>query len=206
MIDHLQGELIARAPDHLVVRSQGLGFRVEIPTGTFASVLLGELVTLPTVLLLRQDAIALFGFSTATEREFFHLLTGITGIGPKIALGILGHSPPAALAEAILNEDITGLTQVKGIGKKGARRIVVELSEKIRKMRSEGTVVSSASNTDLPLFEAQALEEAREVLLSLGCREEEAELALREAQDGVDLSTAEAAEQLIMKALKLLGS
>jgi hypothetical protein len=121
MIDHLRGDLIRKDGGAIVVRTGGIGFRLEVPGGAYAEVPLGEPVEVPTTLVFRQDGFALFGFSNATEREFFGLLTTITGIGPKSALGILSHSTPAQLADAIIREDISALVQVKGIGKKGGQ-------------------------------------------------------------------------------------
>lgn len=203
MIDHLRGDLIRKDEESIVVRTGGLGFRVEVPTGAFAQVPLGEPIEVPTVLQFRQDGLALFGFSNATEREFFGLLTGITGIGPKSALGILSHSTPAELADYIIGEDISALVKVKGIGKKGARRIIVELAEKIRALKPASG--AAGAEGDLGLFDAAAQAEALEVLLSLGCSREEAEGALEMVADRVALDDDDAADLLVMHALKALG-
>lgn len=201
MIDHLCGDLIRKEAAYVVVRAGGVGFRVEVPSGAYAGVGVGEVVTIPTWLSLRQDGVSLFGFTSATEREFFSLLTTISGIGPKSALGILSHATPAQLAEAILREDVSMLTQVKGIGKKGARRIIVELAEKIKALKPE--TVRPAG--DEGLFDAAALDEAREVLLSLGCSEDEADSALDQVKESVELEQEDAAERLVMEALKVMG-
>jgi Holliday junction DNA helicase RuvA len=202
MIEHLCGDLVKKEPESVVVRVAGIGFRAEIPTGSFASAQVGESVTVLTALVFRQDGFSLFGFQSATERQFFHLLTGITGIGPKSALGILSHSSPGQLADAILREDISTLTKVKGIGKKGARRIILELNEKIKALKP-----GSSGDDQLELSPmSAALEEAREVLLSLGCTEEEAAAAVEAAQEKVDLKAEGASERLVMEALQALGA
>lgn len=201
MIDHLCGDLVRKESNYVVVRTGGIGFRIEVPTGAFAGMGVGEIVTVPTLLVFRQDGFALFGFSNATEREFFGMLTTISGIGPKSALGILSHATPAQLAEAILREDVSMLTQVKGIGKKGAKRIIVELAEKIKALKPEGAKLADEES----LFDNAALEEAREVLLSLGCSEEEAEEALEQVKNSLDLELEDSAERLVMQALKVMG-
>lgn len=203
MIDHLCGELVRREGEAIVVRVAGIGFRLDTPQGAYAQHALGDMIEVPTTLVFRQDGLALFGFSNATEREFFGLLTGITGIGPKSALGILGHSTPSQLADAIIREDISALVQVKGIGKKGAKRIIVELAEKIRALKPAG--VKDADSPELGLFGASAQAEALEVLLSLGCSRDEAEQALQSVADRVILEDEEAADLLVMHALKALG-
>ncbi len=201
MIDHLCGDLIRKEADYVVVRAGGVGFRVEVPSGAYAGVGVGEVVTIPTSLSLRQDGVNLYGFANQTEREFFSMLTTISGIGPKSALGILSHATPAQLAEAILREDVSMLTKVKGIGKKGAKRIIVELAEKIKALKPESVKKAPAET----LLGGAALEEAREVLLSLGCSEEEADTAVEQVKSSVDLDRDDAAERLVMEALKVMG-
>jgi Holliday junction DNA helicase RuvA len=202
MIDHLRGDLVRKDGGAIVVRTGGIGFRLEVPGGAYAEVPLGDPVEVPTTLVFRQDGFALFGFSNATEREFFGLLTTITGIGPKSALGILSHSTPSQLADAIIREDISALVQVKGIGKKGAKRIIVELAEKIRALKPAS---GGDASSDLGLFGSAVRAEALEVLLSLGCSREEAEDALEAVADRVVLEEDDAADLLVMHALKALG-
>lgn len=203
MIDHLCGNLVRKDNESVVVRAGGVGFRVETPQGAFARYSVGDPVTILTNLVFRQEGgFALYGFEAATDRQFFSMLVGISGIGPKSALGILSHSSPAQLADAIVREDISTLTKVKGIGKKSAQRIILELAEKIKALRPEP---STGAQLELSPG-AAALEEAFEVLVSLGCTEEEAERALESAKERVDLEDESAAERLVMEALQALGS
>lgn len=201
MIEHLCGDLIRREEGSVVVRVGGIGFQLEVPSGSFHANQVGDSVTVLTTLVFRQEAVALYGFQTATERQFFNLLTGISGIGPKSALGILSHASPAQLAEAIVQEDISGLTKVKGIGKKGARRIILELGEKIKALKPEA---GRARQMELSAG-AAAIEEATEVLLSLGCTEEEAQSAVAAVAQGISLEADDASERLVMQALQVLG-
>ncbi len=206
MIDHIRGDLIRKDGEAIVVRTGGVGFRLEVPAGAYLGVALGEPVEVPTSLIVRQDGMSLYGFNNATEREFFGLLTGISGIGPKSALGILGHAAPALLADYILREDISALVKVKGIGKKGAQRIIIELKEKLKALKT--TVAGSgdaSAGSDLGLFGSAAQAEALEVLVSLGCSREEAEAALSAVADRVVMDEDDAADLLVMHALKALG-
>lgn len=201
MIEHLCGVLIRREENFIVLRVGGIGFQLEVPTGSFLTVQIGDDVTVLTTLVFKQDAVSLYGFQSGTERQFFNLLTGITGIGPKSALGILSHAKPAALADAIVREDISTLTKVKGIGKKGARRIILELGEKIKALKPEA---GKQGQMELSATTA-AVEEARDVLLSLGCTQEEAESAIESVQNDLDLEADDASERLVMEALQALG-
>ena len=202
MIEHLCGDLIRKEQNSVVIRVAGIGFQLEVPTGSFQAKTVGDSVTALTYLSFRQDGVSLFGFESATERQFFTMLTSINGIGPKSALGILSHASPAQLADAIVREDITTLTKVKGIGKKGARRIILELNEKIKALRPEA---GKSDQLELPAANAAVLE-ARDVLLSLGCTEEEAQAAVEQAQSEIDLQDPDASERLVMAALQALGS
>jgi Holliday junction DNA helicase RuvA len=203
MIDHIRGELVRNEGNAIVVRVAGIGFRLETPLSAYLEKSVGDLVEVPTTLVVREDSMSLYGFTNATEREFFALLTSISGIGPKSALGILSHSTPAQLADAIIREDISALVKVKGIGKKGAQRIIVELAEKIRALKPAG--VSREADTEMGLFGAAARAEALEVLLSLGCERDEAEQALEAVSDRVVVDDDDAADLLVMHALKALG-
>ena len=203
MIDHLSGTLVRKEPGHIVIDASGVGFKIQVPEHSYHGAKVGEECTIPTLLLFRQDGFALYGFSNATEREFFGMLTSISGIGPKSALGILASASPAQLAEAILQEDISTLVKVKGIGKKGAKRIIVELHEKIRALKPGAVGAPSRSGEDL--FASQAMDEAREVLLSLGCSETEAEDAIEAAKHVLEEDSDDAADRLVMEALKMMG-
>ena len=204
MIDHIRGDLIRREEEALVVRSNGIGFRLETPAGAYAEIPLGDQIEVPTMLVLRQDGVNLYGFNSAPEREFFGLLTSITGIGPKSALGILGNSSPSELAEAIMNEDVSALVGVKGIGKKSAQRILIELPEKIKALRPGAATTSGKKSAQAGLFGEAAKSEALEVLLSLGCTRSEAEDALEAVAETLEPGEDDA-DLLVMHALKALG-
>jgi Holliday junction DNA helicase RuvA len=132
MIALLYGELHARGSDWVIVQVGGIGFQVRVP----ASILdelgdVGETVRLYTHLLVRDDNIALYGFATPEQLELFDLLLGVTGIGPKSALGLLSSTSPETLRLAIAREDVDVLTRVPGIGRKTASRLILELKGRI---------------------------------------------------------------------------
>lgn len=107
------------------------GFGIEVKTATPEAFPLGSEATLATHLAVKQDGLELYGFAGAAERDFFELLTSVSGVGPKTALGILKRSSPDALRGAIGKRDLDYLTKVAGIGKKSAEKMLVELSEKV---------------------------------------------------------------------------
>jgi Holliday junction DNA helicase RuvA len=197
MIASLNGTLKSKSPTEVLVEVNGVGYSVSIPLSTYST--LGDVnspVHLLTHLHVREDAMQLFGFATEAERQLFRLLISITGIGPKIAQGILSGISVTDLRQYIAAGNIGALTTIPGIGKKTAERLVVELRDKIGK-------VGSALDLDLESGDKNAVirNEALLALTSLGYNRVAAEKALRMAlkdSDGSKLSV----EELIKKALK----
>ena len=131
MISHLRGTVAGLAPDAAVIDVGGVGLRVLCTPDTLASLKAGEPARVATSLVVREDALTLFGFGTDDERNVFELLQTATGIGPRLALAMLAVHSPDALRKAVATEDLNALTMVPGIGKKGAQRIVLELAGKL---------------------------------------------------------------------------
>ncbi len=133
MIAFLRGKLVEALPTQATVEVNGLGYEVLIPLSSFQKLPApGSEVKLLTHLAVREDAHVLYGFFTAQEREMFRLLiNNVSGIGPKIALNVLSGMNVTALRGAVANGDVKGLSQISGVGKKTAERIVVELRDKI---------------------------------------------------------------------------
>ena len=132
MIAHLRGKLIEKAPSRLVVEANGVGYEVFVPLSTFTA-LPGEGVdvSLDIHTHVREDIIALYGFSSKQERGVFERLIGISGIGPRLAVTILSGGSVEGLVGAIRKGDLARLTAIPGVGKKTAERIVVELRDKL---------------------------------------------------------------------------
>ena len=174
MISHLRGKLTQKSPTEIVIDVNGVGYVVSIPLSTFEK--LGnttDQVEILTYLHVREDAMQLYGFATEPERELFKLLISVSGIGPKMAQGILSGLNPADLREAILTGNIITLTSISGVGRKTAERIILELRTKLGKIDFIETAESPTS------VQLKARSEALVALMSLGYTRTSAEQALR---------------------------
>ncbi len=150
MIASLEGIVGAVAFDSLVIEVGGIGYRVFASPGILASASPGGRLKLHTYHLVREDQQALYGFRTVEELGFFNLLLTVTGVGPKVALAIVGSRPTAELQLAILQQDQAMLVAIPGIGRKLAERVIFELKEKVAAagIAAAGTVVAGAPSGD----------------------------------------------------------
>ena len=193
MIALVAGEVAVRRPDHVVVETAGgVGYRLAVSSETLRQVpAVGRPVSLHSHLVVRDDALALYGFATEEERDLFLLLIGVQSVGPKVALAVLSGGSPRELVAALAAGDAARLQAVPGIGKRTAERIVVELREKVGVAAEEPAAGGpiSVSRGDAPR------RVAREGLLELGFAPAEADTLL----DGAEGETPEA---LIAHALK----
>jgi len=196
MITHLRGTLAFKAPIYAVIDVGGVGYGMAISLVTFDQLPpLDEDVRLFTHLHVREDRMDLFGFAENGEREVFELLIGVSGIGPNSALTILSGMTLRDLQEAILQERVTELTRIKGIGRKTAERLVLDLRDKVRVTASaEGGEAGEA------VADVGITEEAAMALMTLGYAAPAARQAVSKVVDknGADLSV----QQLIKLALK----
>lgn len=165
MISSLRGKVVARMLDGVVLDVNGVGYRVVTTLRALRKAQQKGEVTLDTYLHVREDALQLYGFADAAERELFEHFLSVSGVGPKVALAILSGSTPADLRRAIALEDTTRFVAIPGIGKKTAERVVLELKEKI------GPVDSLPGAPEHELV-------ARDALVELGYSLAEAERAL----------------------------
>jgi Holliday junction DNA helicase RuvA len=187
MIALVSGEVAVRRADHVVVLCGGVGYRLAVSAETLRHVpRVGEEVVLHTHLVVRDDALALYGFATEEERDLFLLLVGVQSVGPKMALAVLSGGTPRDLLSAVAAGDVARLQAVPGIGKRTAERIVVELREKVGPVTDEPIVVTRSDDP-------RAL--AREGLVGLGFSAQEADALL----DGAPGQTP---EDLIAHALR----
>jgi Holliday junction DNA helicase RuvA len=168
VIARLTGTPVARTADGLVLDVSGVGYLLRATDRAYQKAREGREVTLDTYLHVREDALQLYGFAEAAERELFVQLLSVNGIGPKVALAIVSGSPAADLRRAIVLEDIARFQAIPGIGKKTAERIVLELKEKLG---DAPVPISSAGGTQPHLV-------ARDALVELGYSVGEAEQAL----------------------------
>jgi len=144
MITSLRGILIEIGPDHLVVETGGIGYLIYAPRPVLSS--LGEIggtVFMQTLLVVREDALTLYGFTTTEQRSIFATLLGVTGIGPKGALNLLSFIAPAELRLAVAHDDLNRLARIPGIGKKTAARLALELKNKLDLKGLPSTATSS---------------------------------------------------------------
>jgi Holliday junction DNA helicase RuvA len=128
----VRGAVAVRRPDHVVVETAGVGYRLAVSAETLRKVpAVGRTVTLHSHLIVRDDALALYGFATEDERDLFLALIGVQSVGPKVALAVLSGGSPRELVTALANGDVARLQSVPGIGKRTAERIIVVLRDKV---------------------------------------------------------------------------
>ncbi|TDE92461.1 Holliday junction branch migration protein RuvA [Occultella glacieicola] len=139
MIASVRGRVEHVGLDAAVLEAAGLGYRIHATPGTLATLRDGAEVTLATTLVVREDSMTLFGFADDEERDIFELLQTVSGVGPRLALAMLAVHTPNGLRRAVAGEDLKALTRVPGIGEKGARRIVLELGDRLGPASEEGT-------------------------------------------------------------------
>lgn len=131
MIASVRGEVIDIALDHAVIEAAGVGYKVMATPTTLSTLRRGEDARLITAMIVREDSMTLYGFADGAARDLFTTLLGVSGVGPKIALATLAVYDAQALRQALADGDVTALTRVPGIGKRGAERMVLELRDKI---------------------------------------------------------------------------
>ena len=198
MITSLHGKLVDALPTQVTVDVNGVGYEVLIPLSSFDKLPApGREVKLLTHLAVREDAHVLYGFMSAAERELFRLLINtVSGIGPKIALNILSGMNPTAFRGAVANGDVQALSQISGVGKKTAERIVVELKDKIG--AAGAWEAGSAQRALSP--EDRKINDAALALMALGFKQIEAQDALRAALNA--LGPKATVEELVRASLK----
>ena len=181
MIARLRGTVAARTTAGLVLDVGGVGYLVATTPRVSARV--GEEATVETYLHVREDALQLYGFASAEERELFELLLGVSGVGPKVALAIVSGSAPAELHRAIARDDTARFEAIPGIGRKTAQRVVLELREKIPAISADAETASGAVL-------------ARDALVELGWGLLDAERALTDIDESLPV------EEQVRAALK----
>ncbi|WP_216206119.1 Holliday junction branch migration protein RuvA [Amycolatopsis aidingensis] len=174
MISSVRGEVLSVGLDHVVVEVGGVGLAVQATPATLATLRRGEQTLLHTALVVREDSLTLFGFAELEARELFGLLQTVSGIGPRLALAALAVLDPDKLRTALAEGHITTLTQVPGIGRKGAERLTLELRDKVTATDEtagpEGTAATGAG--------AAVRAEVVEALAGLGFPAKQAEQAV----------------------------
>jgi Holliday junction DNA helicase RuvA len=184
----ISGIVAVRRGDHVVVDCGGVGYRLAVSTETLKHVpAAGRDVMLHTHLVVRDDALALYGFATEEERDLFLMLLGVQSVGPKVALAVLSGAPPRELLAVVAAGDVARLQAAPGVGKRTAERIIVELREKV------GSALPEEAITVVRGDDPAAL--AREALLGLG-------YSTSEVDDLLDGAPAGSTEELVAHALR----
>ena len=199
MIYSLTGKLLVKSGSTAVVECGGVGFSCGITLQTLQGLpAVGEMATLYTHLSVREDAMDLFGFADLAELDFFRLLIGVSGVGPKVALAVLSQLTPEKLALCIATGDAKTITRAQGVGPKVAQRIVMELKDKVGSFASGGAMGEGLAAAGVASASANA-SDAVEALVALGYPQSEASLAVGRLDSSLP------AETLVREALKALA-
>jgi len=194
MIGWLRGRLAAKTPPTLVLDVNGVGYECEAPMSTFFGLPeTGAEITLRTHLVVREDAHILYAFATEDERRLFRGLLKVSGVGPKIALGILSGLSVADFLRVLEAEDAAALVRIPGVGRKTAERILIDMRDKTGDLSGTGSAFVPMSTTAAP----SAHQEASVALVALGYRPQEVARLLKAAGDD-----AQTTEELIRRALR----
>jgi Holliday junction DNA helicase RuvA len=199
MYDYISGKLVAKSPERAVIDVQGVGYVCRIATSSYQSLPnVGEEAKLFTYTYVREDALELFGFAQEGQRAFFEVLLKVSGIGPRLALSALSTMQPGRLRDAIANGDNGMLTEISGVGRKTADRMIVELRDKVTDLDIDGTPGTASEKKAEENAEIRA--DARSALVELGLSRAAAERSLRKALR--DSAGVDSAEELIRLALR----
>jgi Holliday junction DNA helicase RuvA len=199
MIASVRGRVAAVSADAAVVEVGGVGLSVHCTPGTLAGLRVGEQARLATSLVVREDSLTLYGFADDDEKHLFELLQTASGVGPRLAQAVLAVHGPDTVRKAIANADLTTLTRVPGIGKKGAERLVLELRDKIGPVALTGSAEAggAAGGGAWP-------EQVRQGLIGLGWTASQAEQAVAAVAESLD-GEVPPVQVLLRQAIRLLG-
>ena len=200
MIASVRGRVASVSPDGAVVEVGGVGLQVVCTPGTIATLRVGEQARLATSLIVREDSLTLYGFTDDDARGLFELLQTASGVGPRLAQAVLAVHTPDVIRKAIATGDITTLTRVPGIGKKGAERLVLELRDRI------GSVVGGSGETlSLPVAGISWGDQVRQALVGLGWTAGQADQAVGIVAAELDGEAAPGVPVLLKRAIQVLG-
>ncbi|GLY06211.1 MULTISPECIES: Holliday junction branch migration protein RuvA [Actinoplanes] len=197
MIASVRGVVTAILPDSAVVEVGGVGMRVLCTPNTLAGLRVGAESRLSTTLIVREDSLTLFGFADETERQLFDLLLTANGVGPRIAQAVLAVHQPETVRRAIAGGDLAVLTQVPGIGKRGAEKLIVELKDKIGPM-------PIGENGAAGVLNGAWQEQVRQGVLALGWSATQADQAVAAIGETID-GEVPPVPALLRQAIRLLG-
>ena len=206
MIAALRGTIDQKNASQVVIDVGGVGYEVFVPSSTYIELpSLGDSVHLFVQTIVREDAITLYGFATTEEKELFLLLIGVSGIGPKLALTVLGGLGGTALRQAISSKDLARLTSISGVGKRIAERLCMELAEKIRGLGGGVGEATTMQSVPVAGSGSSALADAASALVNLGYPEQVAWQTLRLLENEQGEEQSYSVEQWLRLALRHLA-
>ena len=195
MISYIKGTLEDMAPGMVVVDNQGIGYQMMVPMRGEAFPKLGQEIKIYTHMHVREDDVSLFGFLSKEEKEAFELLIGVNGIGPKVGLSVLSTLSVYELKMAVISEDVKTISKTPGLGPKGAKKLILELKDKLSfdELEEEGAEIfdSSTDSSDSVMITIEGL-------VGLGYSKSEAAIAVNKVEGAADLTP----EELLKRALK----
>ncbi len=200
MISYIKGILVESQPGYAVLETIGIGYKIFIPTSAYAKLpQYGQQTVLYTSFIVRELSQALYGFTTQEERELFEELLTVTGVGPKLALSLIGHLPIHNMRQAVAAGDIPAISKVPGVGKKTAERLIVELRDKFYKKHPLPADFAIPVGNEPSL---QKIADAMNALINLGYNQAKAQQAVKKSltllPESADLPA------LITQALKVI--
>ncbi|MBB3168865.1 Holliday junction branch migration protein RuvA [Simiduia aestuariiviva] len=202
MIGRITGRIVEKQPPFVVVDTQGVGYEIQAPMTTFYKLPeLGASCTLHTHLAISETAHQLFGFADKSDRELFRTLIKVSGVGPKMALGILSGMEAATIARCVAQDNVAALVKVPGVGKKTAERLVIELRDKLAGFGAESGALAALEQASGAPVVADARDDAEAALIALGYKPADATKAIGSAhKQSPDANS----QELIRLALKAM--
>lgn len=197
MISYIKGILEDMSPGMVVVDNHGIGYQMMVPMRGESFPKIGQEIKIYTLMHVREDDVSLFGFLSKEEKEAFELLIGVNGIGPKVGLSVLSTLSVYELKMAVISEDVKTISKTPGLGPKGAKKLILELKDKLsfEELEEDGVGAeifdTSADSSDSVMITIEGL-------VSLGYSKSEAAIAVNKVEDAKDLTP----EELLKKALK----
>lgn len=197
MISYIKGILEDMSPGMVVVDNHGIGYQMMVPMRGESFPKIGQKIKIYTHMHVREDDVSLFGFLSKEEKEAFELLIGVNGIGPKVGLSVLSTLSVYELKMAVISEDVKTISKTPGLGPKGAKKLILELKDKLsfEELEEDGVGAeifdTSADSSDSVMITIEGL-------VSLGYSKSEAAIAVNKVEDAKDLTP----EELLKKALK----
>lgn len=197
MISYIKGILEDMSPGMVVVDNHGIGYQMMVPMRGESFPKIGQEIKIYTHMHVREDDVSLFGFLSKEEKEAFELLIGVNGIGPKVGLSVLSTLSVYELKMAVISEDVKTISKTPGLGPKGAKKLILELKDKLsfEELEEDGVGAeifdTSAESSDSVMITIEGL-------VSLGYSKSEAAIAVNKVEDAKDLTP----EELLKKALK----